>query len=207
MKNYISYHLTKTIPGPKVKINDPKEGFEIIREWTNKYTVGTYSEFSLRLTIPSKKYPSVDFLDNAFIREPLRATFDDMDLCEWRFVQAALPKLFEFIKTANDFFSRYDYCIIVSTEFIFLDKNNNLLKGQNLYNYNEHSHFLSFISKGELRIEPSFIFPFDSDNDSFNDFYKYFESNFPFKLNDKNLYLTIVNAKTKWGSTTSKLRK
>ena len=207
MKNYISYHLTRTIPGPKLKINNQEEGFEIIKQWSNIFTIGHYSKLELQITIPRKNYPKLDFLDDIFIRQPLTSTIDNNDVCEWTFVLATLPRLFDLLKTRRDFFDKYNHTIMVVADFIFLDMDDHLLKGQNLYNYDQHSQLFCFIEPNVLSIEPFFKFPFDSDNDTFKEFYEYVESNLPFKLSEKNLYITKEDPGSKYGSVTRKLRK
>lgn len=207
MINHISYALTRSIPGPSLKTKGPEEGFEIIKYWTQKYTIGQYSNFELQLTIPRDNYPNLDFLDNTFKRQPLTYTSSEEDYCEWTFVQAELPELFDLIRTNNDFFVDHNYSIKVLVDFIFLDEKGDLLKGQNLYNNEEHSRFLGFINFDSVSIEPTIIFPFGGDSNDFKDFFKYFESIFPFKLNERNLYLTVENHKSKSRYLRRKLRK
>jgi len=206
MEKYISYKPTSG-RGPIRKTDSPEEGFEIIRDWTYKFTIGRYSEFELQLTIPRENYPDLDFLDKNYKRKPLSGTWEEYDLVEWIFLQIELPDLFNLMNSKPEFFKQYEYSIKFLVDFVFLDQNENVLKGQNLYDNDKQSWFLAFIYEDSVSIEPTFMFPFEADDDDFKSFYKYLENNFPFELSDKNLYLNTENPRSKSGVTKLKLRK
>lgn len=211
MKQYITYHLTKNVPGPKLKIASPEEGFEIIKQWTQKYSVGKYVKISLELTIPHDNYPDVQFLDDEFLREPLSGYVHNgslvFDVCEWKVVPFRLDKLFKFLREKKEFFDLHEFYIVVFCEFVLLDQKSQLLKGQNLYENGQYSNIFAFIRNGELSVEPSFFLPFENETPQFKVFYKFLEKNFPFKLNYRNLYLQTQNDDPKKGYTSRKLWK
>lgn len=200
MDSCIGYHLTRTVAGPKIDIENPRQGFEIIKNWTQRFTVGTYVAFKLHLHIPVDNYPDLEFLDDEFFRQKVNMTItsggiDITHVCEWKVVYIRMPELFDLIDKKIDFFRQHNFSIMMDIEFVLLDENNDLLEGQNLYE-GPRSSLSCFLYEKKINLEPSLIFPFASDNKKFRKFYSYFKSNFPFKLNDKNLYLYGKHPKT-----------
>ena len=211
METHISYSLTKTIPGPKLKTEGVEQGFDILMNWCEKYTIGTFSSIDLKLTVNEKDNVNLDFLDNEFLPKPVTSTILSNDgkynILEWKVVISRLLTLFKFISTKLDFFETYDFRILIGIDFIILNEIGNALKGQNLYNENQRSNFLVFIENNRISVEPYFYLPFQKDDEEFNTFFNYLKDNFPFKINDKNLYISIKNRKSKWGFTRTKLRR
>ena len=211
METHISYSLTKTIPGPKLKTEGVEQGFEVLMNWCKKYTIGTFYSIDLHLTVNEKEKVNFDFLDNEFLLKPVTGTIEGNEgkynIIEWKVVISRLPTLFKFISEKLDFFETYKFQILVSIDFILLNEDGNALKGQSLYDENQHSSFLVFIENNLISLEPHFYLPFEKDDEEFDKFFNYLKGNFPFKLDDKNLYISIKNRKSKWGFTRTKLRK
>jgi hypothetical protein len=211
MQTHISYHLSKNIPGPKLKIDGVQQGFETIKKWCETHTIGTYSGISLHLTVNENDPMDLGFLNDEFLLQPLSSFISGAEgtyhVLEWNVVISRLPTLFQFIHERLAFFEKYEFRISVSIDCILLNESGNVLKGQNLYAENQHSRFLFFIHNNITSVEPTIYLPFDKDDEAFQSFFLYLKSHFPFKLNDKNLNMAIKNEKSKYGYTWRKLRK
>ena len=211
MEAYISYSLTKTIPGPKLKIEGVEQGFGTLMNYCEKYTIGIFSSIDLHLTVNEKDKANFDFLDNEFLLQPVTSKIlsntEKYNILEWKVVISRLPTLFKFISSKSDFFETYDFQIVIRIDFILLNDDGNALKGQNLYKENQHSNFLIFIDNKKITIAPYFYLPFQKDDERFKGFYTFLKDTFPFKIDDKNLYISIKNRKSKWGFTRTKLRR
>ena len=211
METHISYSLTKTIPGPKLKTEGVEQGFDTLMNWCEKYTIGTFSSIDLHLTVNEKDKVNFDFLDNEFLLKPVTSSIlsnaEKYNILEWKVVISRLPTLFKFISSKLSFFETYDFQIVIGINFILLNEVGNALKGQNLYKENQHSNFLIFIDNNKITLEPYFYLPFQKDDETFKGFYSFLKDTFPFKIDDKNLYISIKNRKSKWGLTRIKLKR
>lgn len=210
MMNFITYHLTKTVAGPSLKIINFEQGFNILMEWSEKYTIGTFRKISLQLTINEKEKVNLDILDEKFIRKPISSTIIDnknkFNIIEWEIAPNRLKDLFEQINATPTFYESYEFKIIVITDFILLDKKGIPLSRQNLYKENQSSNLIVFINQNRISIEPRLYFPFENDDLQFKELYDFLIETFPFKLNEKNLFITTENIKSKYGYLTKKLR-
>lgn len=204
MKNHISYSLTKNIPGPKLKIESAKQGFELIQNWCEQYTIGQFRSIEFYLEVPQHDQPNLEFLDLEFLRQPVSSTIEysliqlKIEVLEWKVVLSRLPILFQLISTHLELFESYNFRIRVGIDCVLLDENGQVLKEQYLYSDDDHTWILAFINNKTISIEPTLYFPFKEDDANFKKFFHYFKGHFPFKLNEKNLYI--------WGKKRRKLR-
>lgn len=202
MKNHVGYGLTKTIPGPRIKAGSAEEGIVILMDWMKEHAIAAFDFIKLQLTIPQGNFPDLQFLDDQFKNIGSDGWVDSDFRC-WQLVPAVLHELLEMIRVKRMFFLHYNYEIIISLHLILLD-DGQLMKGQDLLSVDSCSSILAFVRDREISIEPRFRFPFPEDNTEFRTYYEKFKFSFPFRMNDKNLYL--VMAKPGGGSSYKRIK-